>query len=193
MRQKQTAQKDTAQEFTAQKNTERKKAGPIQLNRVQQDLLDRFFMEEKVWYPDYYGFYVAAVICLAIAMLLFIMPYQLWESDYFAVTWGLFLETMGLEMYSRRYLQYREKEKIKSIRTVLQYLPVSGEQTALYIFRKLMKLCLCLTGGAAACQILFSLILLHRICWGNILMPVICCLIIPVLFPGVTIWRRVQP
>ena len=120
MRQKQTAQKDTAQEFTAQKNTERKKAGPIQLNRVQQDLLDRFFMEEKVWYPDYYGFYVAAVICLAIAMLLFIMPYQLWESDYFAVTWGLFLETMGLEMYSRRYLQYREKEKIKSIRTVLQ-------------------------------------------------------------------------
>lgn len=203
MKQKQTNQMMTGQRQTGWRQrkqsqadlrqTGRKKMERVQADRKQQALLDRFFLEEKVWYPDYYAFYVVTVICLAIAMMLFIVPYQVWENDYQVLAYGLFLEAMGGEMYSRRYSQYREGGRTKSIREVLQYLPVSGAQTALYVFRKLMKLYLRLTAGAAACQILFSLIFLHRVSLANVLMPVVCCLILPALLSGATVWHRVQP
>jgi len=154
------------------------------MERKQQALLERFFREEGSWFPNYYLFYLPAVIFLGIAMMLYIFPFQLWEGEYRVVLILFFMELMGLEMYLRRYCQFQEDGKMKNICELFQYLPVSGRQFLLYRLRKLMRVCLWMAGITAACQTLSALAFLHTVSFGNLLMPLMLCLVLPMLFLG---------
>lgn len=163
------------------------------MDQRQQILLDDFYSKQKIWWPDYFYGNIVAMICLPIAMMLLIVPYQVWEGDHQILGPILLLELMGLEMYVKRYYQFQEGGKNKKVCDVLQYLPVSRRQIVLYGLKKLIRICLYLTGGAALCQSAAALLFWHSLSPENIGMPVLCCLVIPLLILGPAFWGRVQP
>lgn len=158
------------------------------IDRKQQILLDKFFAEEKIWNPNYWGNCLAGGIMFVIAMFLFIMPIQLWEGDYTPLFTMLIMELIGLEVYLGRYCQFRE-EKIVNVYDVLKQLPLSRRQLKLYRVRKLLKLCLKMTGTAVICQTAFAGVFMHTFSVGNILMPVVCCFLVPAVIVGGWLWH----
>ena len=62
------------------------------IDKKQQKLLDEFFQRERLLGLDYYGFGIAAGIVLAIAALLSVVPYQVWEGNRMMMGHGALLE-----------------------------------------------------------------------------------------------------
>ena len=124
-------------------------------------------------------------------MILLIMPFQIWEGDYQVLGITFFTELMGLEIYVKQYCEFREDGKRKSVYKIIRYAPVSCKQFVLYALKKLLKLCLCLTGVAIVCQVVFALAFLNTFSVGNLLLPLLGCLILPMLLTGITfLWRK---
>lgn len=160
------------------------------IDEKQQILLKNFYAQEKIWGTDYYLFDFVAGILLFPAMILFIMPFQIWEGDYQVQGICFLIELMGLEMYVKQYCEFRDEGKRRSVRNIICYVPVSYRQFALYVLKKLLKLCLCLTGAAAACQTVFALAFLDTFSVGNLLMPLLGCMVLPMLLIGSTfLWK----
>lgn len=161
------------------------------MNEKTQILLDKFYEEEKTWWRDCYGLRIVAIIILAITMMMFILPCQIWEGDYTTLPMIILLELIGLEYDMRRYFQFREEGKIKSVYLITRYLPIARREIIIYALRKLLKRCLQLTGIALGCQIVFSLLFLHTVAPGNLLMPLLCCFLFPMVILGSTfLWRQ---
>lgn len=160
------------------------------IDEKQQLLLKEFYHQEKIWGTDYYLCNFVAGILLFPAMLLYIMPFQIWEGDYQVLGITFFIELMGMESYIKQYCEFREDGKRKSVYEIIRYAPVSHWQFALYILKKLLKLCLCLTGAAAACQTVFAVAFLDTFSVGNLLMPIVCCLVLPMILIGSSLLLR---
>ena len=162
------------------------------MNHKQQILLDNFFENKNTWFSNGYLYKFVAGILLFIAALMYIMPYQLWEGDYKIMILIFYLELMGLEIYLTSYCHFIDEDgKIKNIYEIIRYLPVSHKQLALYRLKKLTKICLWLTGITAFCQIFFTITFLHDFSIGNLLIPVLCCLIVPEIMIGSSMfWRK---
>lgn len=160
------------------------------LDKGQQAVLEQFFKEEKIWYPDYWYLCFAGGLMLAPAMFLFIMPFQIWEGDYTSVLVVLVLELIGVETYLGRYVSFRAEGKIKDVYEVLRFLPVSRCQFKRYRIGKLLGLCLKLAGTAVICQTVFAGVFMHTFSVGNILMPAVCCFLVPVAIAGGYLWRK---
>lgn len=151
------------------------------MNHKQEVLLDKFFSNVELWWPNSYGNKVVSFIMLPLAIFLLILPCQMWEGDYHLIIMVFLLEFMGLEMYLKPYFVFLDDSgKIVRVDDIIRYLPVSYKQLTLYRWKKLIKLCLRLTGITMFCQVAFSFAFLHTVTWGNILMPLICTLILPV-------------
>lgn len=161
------------------------------IDEKQQLLLRDFYDRQKIWGTDYYLFYFVAGILLFPAMLLFIMPFQIWEGDCQVLGIVFFIELMGMELFVKRYCEFREDGKRKSVYDIIRYAPVSRRQFTLYILKKLLKLCLCLTGAAAVCQVVFAVAFMDKFSVGNLLIPVVCCLVLPMVLIGSSfLWRK---
>lgn len=158
-------------------------------DKKQQTLLEHFFTEQKIWYPDYWGLCLAGGIMFVLAMFMFIMPIQLWEGDYTPLLTMLCLELIGVELYLGRYCSFRAEGKIWDVYEVLRQLPVSRRQLKIYRVRKLLKLCLKMTGTAVICQTAFAGVFMHTFFIGNIVMPVVCCLLTPMGIVGGYLWK----
>lgn len=156
------------------------------MDEKQQLLLKDFYSQEKIWAADYYLYDVVAGILLFPAMILLIMPFQIWEGDYQVLGIVFFIELMGMELHVKQYCEFREAGERKSVYEIIRYAPVSHRQFARYILKKLLKLCLGLTGAAAFCQVVFALAFLDTFSVGNLLIPVLCCLVLPMVFIGST-------
>lgn len=155
------------------------------MKKNQEMLLDNFFKNKELWWPNSYGCKIAAVIILPLAMIILLIPYQSWEGDYQCLLISFYLEWMGLAMYLKPYHNYMGDDgKIVRIYDIVKYLPVSYKHIVIYRWKKMMKLCLRMTGIAMACQVLFSFAFLDTVSLGNILAPLLCCFILPV---GVTV------
>ncbi len=151
-------------------------------NKKQQLLLDEFYRREKIWGPDHYLYGFTSGIVLAITGILLIMPFQIWEGDYGMVGYCVILELMGMDFYVKQYSMLREGGENKGVYGILCFAPVSYQQFALYILKKLLRLCLCMTGAAAVCQVVFAMAFLDTVSVWNLLMPLLCCLIVPMFF-----------
>lgn len=160
------------------------------LEKKQQTLLENFFAEEKIWYPDYWGLRFAGGLMFVIAVFLFVMPFQIWEGDYTPLMTMLVLELAGVELYLDRYCRFRAEGKIWDVYEVLRQLPLSRHQLKRYRVRKLFKLCMKITGTAAICQIAFAGVFLHTFSMGNILMPVVFCFLVPMVIVGGYLWKK---
>lgn len=150
----------------------------------QQFMLEEFYKREKIWGADNYLCGFAAGIVLVIAAILLIMPVQVWEGDYGMIGYCLLLELMGMGLYIRQYCMFREDGKNKSVHEILCFAPVSYWQFVLYMLKRLFRLCLCMTGVAMSCQVVFALAVLDTFSVWNLLMPLLCCLVLPMLFWG---------
>lgn len=154
-------------------------------------VLNKFYEKEKIWNRDYYLLHIVSMLILTISMLMFIMPCQIWEGDYTLFPMIILLEFMGLEIELKRYFQFREFGKNKSIYTITKYLPIAPRDIILYALRKLLKQCLWFTGIALGCQVVFSLLFLHTVTLGNIGMPLLCCLFFPMMILGSAfLWQK---
>lgn len=161
------------------------------MNKNAQILLEKFYEEEKTWWRDCYGLHIVAIIILAITMMMFILPCQIWEGDYTTLPMMVLLELLGLECEMKRYFQFQEDGKTKSVYMLTRYLPIARREIIIYALRKLLKLCLRLTEISLGCQIVFSLLFLHTVAPGNLLMPLLCCFLFPMLILGNTfLWRQ---
>lgn len=163
----------------------------VTMNKNAQILLEKFYEEEKTWWRDCYGLHIVAIIILAITMMMFILPCQIWEGDYTTLPMMVLLELLGLECEMKRYFQFQEDGKTKSVYMITRYLPIARREIIIYALRKLLKLCLRLTEISLGCQIVFSLLFLHTVAPGNLLMPLLCCFLFPMLILGSTfLWRQ---
>lgn len=163
----------------------------VTMNKNAQILLEKFYEEEKTWWRDCYGLHIVAIIILAITMMMFILPCQIWEGDYTTLPMMVLLELLGLECEMKRYFQFQEDGKTKSVYMITRYLPIARREIIIYALRKLLKLCLRLTEISLGCQIVFSLLFLHTVAPGNLLMPLLCCFLFPMLILGNTfLWRQ---
>ena len=161
------------------------------MNYKQQILLDNFFQNKNTWFSNGYLYNFVTGIFLFITALIHIMPYQLLEGDYRIMFIIFYLELMGLAIYLNTYCNFTDKDgKIKNIYEIIRYLPISHKQLVLYRLLKLTKLCLWLTGITAICQIFFAIVFLHDFSIGNLLMPVLCCLILPEIMMGISMILR---
>lgn len=160
------------------------------IDKGQQAMLDKFYRRQKIWGADYYLYGFAAGIVLVIAAILLIMPFQVWEGDHGMIGYCVLLELMGMELYRRQYCMLREDGKNKTVYEIIRFAPVSYRQFVFYILKKLLRLCLCLTGAAAVCQTVFALAFLDTFSVWNLLMPLLCCLVLPMLFAGGTFLGR---
>ena len=161
------------------------------IDEKQQLLLKEFYKQEKLWGTDNYLSGFLAGILLFPAMILLIMPFQIWEGDYQVPCIIFFTELMGLEIYVKQYCEFREDGKNKSVYKIIRYAPVFYRQFVLYALKKLLKLCLCLTSAAIVCQVVFALAFLDTFSVGNLLMPLLGCLILPMPLIGSTfLWRK---
>lgn len=150
-------------------------------NHEKEVLLDEFFKNRETWSPNSYGYKIISVILLSLSIFILIMPYQIWEGDYISVIFLFYLELIGLETYLKPYCNFWEDNgKIVRVYDILKYLPISHRQLLGYRWKKLIKLCLRLTGITMFCQIAFSFAFLHTVSWGNILMPLLCSFVLPV-------------
>lgn len=160
------------------------------LDKKEQTLLEHFFAEEKIWYPDYWGLRFAGSLMFVIAMFLFVMPFQIWEGDYTPLMTMLVLELAGVELYLDRYCRFRAEGKIWDVYEVLRQLPLSHRQLKIYRVRKLLKLCLKMTGTAVICQTASAGVFMRTFSMGNILMPVVFCFLVPMVIVGGYLFRR---
>lgn len=160
------------------------------IDNKQQFMLGEFYKREKIWWTDSYLNGFAAGIVLVITAILLIMPVQVWEGDYGMIGYCLLLELMGMGLYVRQYCVFREDGKNKNVYGILCFAPVAYRQFVLYILKKLLRLCLCMAGAAMVCQVVFALVFLDTFSVWNLLMPFLCCLVLPMLFLGCTFLRR---
>lgn len=152
------------------------------IDRKQQEQLRRFFKEETTWFPEHVGNYLLAAIFLFISVVMMAIPIQAWErDDFFTVIWVYGMEWIGVAFYVQNFTNYAEKRQIKSMYELLRYLPVSRRQLHIFIMRKAVKLCLCMTGMAVFFQGLFTVVdEEYTLTTMNILVPVLVSFVLPV-------------
>ncbi len=151
------------------------------MEQRQQELLDQFFQQEKVWCSDFVVSRMVAGLCIGITMLLLIMPVQIWEGE-FQVMFFMFLpELIGIQMFLNPYCKITEDGKMTDLYEKFRMLPICRRQYAYYVFKKLFRCCLWMTGIAAACQTAFALMSLHTFSIGNLLIPVLYSMVLPML------------
>lgn len=153
----------------------------------QQELLRRFFKEETTWCPEHVGYQAVAVILIGISMILCVMPYQTWDfpEDSAVYSVWIMLYMMGVTYYMQKYNNYAEGRKTKAVYDILRYLPVSHRQFQIYIMKKIIKLCGCVTVAAVCCQTVFAIAFMHTFSAGNVLLPIAVTFLLPVLYIGV--------
>lgn len=145
----------------------------IKVDKKQQKLLEDFFQEETTWHAEYVGINVVAYFLMGISMMLWILPYQIWEGDYgVSVLWSMYgLELLGMAYYIQKFNTYKEENRMKMLYDVLKYLPVSYGQLCIFRLKKLKKVCTWLVGITISCQTIFAIAFMHTFSIGNILIP----------------------
>ena len=123
-------------------------------------LLEEFFERKKTW--EYVIYNMLAFIFIGISMLIWIMPYQVWQAEDEPVFWILFgfMEVIGLDCYLQKFTTYKDNGQIKQIDELMKYL---------------------LTCISMVCQTVFATIFLHTFSIGNILVPLAFNFILPLL------------
>lgn len=147
----------------------------------QQELLDQFFQQEKVWCSDYVVSRMAAGICIGITMMVLMMPVQIWEGK-FQVLFLIFGPVLiWIQMFLNPYCKITENGKVTDLYEKFRALPICRRQYVLYVLKKLFRCCLWVTGIAAAGQLLAALVFLHTYSAGNLLIPLLYGMALPML------------
>lgn len=150
----------------------------------QQELLDKFFQQEKIWCSDYVISRMVAGLCIGIAMMILVMPMQIWEGEFQVLFFILGPELIGIQMFLNSYCKITEDGKMTDIYEKFRMLPVCRRQYIFYILKKLFRCCLWMTGITAAGQVVSALVFLNTCSLGNLLIPLLYGMVLPMLLFG---------
>ena len=158
----------------------------MKIDKKQQKKLEDFFKEENTWFPGPMGYKMVSIIILGITMLLFLLPYQIWELPEDGITIFLMyaLEMMGFSYYIMQYTHYSEEKKNKSLSNIFKNLPVSRRQMAIYRVRKAVGICKWLAGITIIVQSLCAIAFMKTFSIGNIAFPLVFQFVLPVALAG---------
>lgn len=161
-------------------------------DKGQQELLRQFFQEESTWFPEHYIYNLLAGIFIGISILIIIFPYQVWDWELprdFPIAFVYCFDLIGISYYLQKFTVYKEGSQYKTVFKLLKHLPVSSAQLNIFIFKKTLKISLWLTAISTVCQTVFALAFLHTFSAMNIVVPVLCNLIFPVVLIGIRCLR----
>ena len=106
----------------------------------QQQCLEKFFAKEKTWYPDYFGCKFAAYMMFFCGIIGWLFPYQAeWVSIHESIkTYGIYtmIYLLGFSFYSQMFTSYKDSKRNRNLGEILQNLPVSSVQTAIFNAKK---------------------------------------------------------
>jgi hypothetical protein len=159
------------------------------MNFKQQDILERFFKEETTWFPDHFGLAMAGYLVLGIAVLGLMFPFQVWEQEK-TYLFFFYFELIGLYLLMQRYYVIRQDGKQTALAEVIRFLPVERKELAYYRLKKLLKICMRITGITMLCQVFFAAVIMHVFSPVNILVPLTLCFIAPMLLLGLACLYR---
>ena len=156
--------------------------GNMKTDQRQQELLQIFYRKGTIWCPGHVTYQMLAAIMIGISMLLCVMPYQMWEFPRDTPVSFLcnMLYLTGVLYYMQRYTNYAEGRKTKSVFDILRYLPVSRGQLQIFIIKKIIRLCGCLTAVTICCQTVFAVAFMHTFSIENVFLPVRFNFLLPV-------------
>ena len=125
----------------------------------QQQCLEKFFAKEKTWYPDYFGCKFAAYMMFFCGIIGWLFPYQAeWVSIHESIkTYGIYtmIYLLGFSFYSQMFTSYKGSKRNRNLGEILQNLPVSSVQTAIFKAKKTLKICGRIAVISAAGQTVF--------------------------------------
>ena len=111
-------------------------------------LLEEFFERKKTW--EYVIYNMLAFIFIGISMLIWIMPYQVWQAEDEPVFWILFgfMEVIGLDCYLQKFTTYKDNGQIKQIDELMKYRQIQAEKAGknmcvAYLYIHGLSNCLC--------------------------------------------------
>ena len=133
----------------------------------QQQCLEKFFAKEKTWYPDYFGCKFAAYMMFFCGIIGWLFPYQAeWVSIHESIkTYGIYtmIYLLGFSFYSQMFTSYKGSKRNRNLGEILQNLPVSSVQIAIFKAKKTLKICGRIAVIAAAGQTFFAIVALHTL------------------------------
>ena len=149
----------------------------------QQQCLEKCFAKEKTWYPDYFGCKFAAYMMFFCGIIGWLFPYQAeWVSIHESIkTYGIYtmIYLLGFSFYSQMFTSYKGSKRNRNLGEILQNLPVSSVQIAIFKAKKTLKICGRIAVIAAAGQTFFAIVALHTFSIGNILIPLAVLYVLP--------------
>ena len=112
-----------------------------------------------------------------------LFPYQAeWVSIHESIkTYGIYtmIYLLGFSFYSQMFTSYKGSKRNRNLGEILQNLPVSSVQIAIFKAKKTLKICGRIAVIAAAGQTFFAIVALHTFSIGNILIPLAVLYVLP--------------
>ena len=104
---------------------------------------------------------------------------------------------LGFSFYSQMFTSYKGSKRNRNLGEILQNLPVSSVQTAIFKAKKTLKICGRIAVIAAAGQTFFAIAALHTFSIGNILIPLAVLYVLPAgicaMEIAVELWKGQTP
>ena len=160
----------------------------MRVNEKQQERLERFFEEETTWFANHIYFKYCGYIIMGCSLIMAAFPTKALDRDSFwSCLTAYMLYIYGVSMLHYRYTLFQEqKNNAKSIMVLLRYLPVSERQYRIFKFRKLKKTFFFLALFILAAKVGISLIAYHSFTVWDVVIPVGCYFLVPLLLLWVT-------
>ncbi len=127
------------------------------------------------------GYVLVGVIFWFLLVIMCCIPYQEMVQDFEdALAIVLIMAAGGSVIYMTAYQHaYDKKGMVVRIAPYLQYLPISNKSWKKYLLWKFFKLQWKVYAVAQAVQILFTLLVVHELTWGNFFYPFLAAMVIP--------------
>lgn len=164
------------------------RGGRMKVDVKQQETLARFFEEEKTWFANNIFYKYCGFLLIGCSLIMAVFPQKAMEGDTFWSCLAVYmLYIYGISMLCYRYAIYREQNgPVKSVSELLKYLPVSERQYRIFKFRKLKKTFFFLALFILAAKVGISLIAYHSFTVWDVVIPVGCYFLVPLLLLWVT-------
>lgn len=160
--------------------------------REQEQKIEQFFEEYyrfKKWDKQSSDVVAGLFICIQVVLMIFPIQLLLTEENRFVLL--ILIGTFGMNAPLYYMLSYRilkEGHQKESVWQKLKYLPVELETFKKWRLRLLVRFVGKEFLACLSIQLLFSLIIMHKISWINVVYVVLVGLFIPILVNGFNIW-----
>lgn len=157
------------------------------ISKSREQMLNHFFKEFFTWKADNIGMWILAGVLEVICVIAMCIPIQDKPADGLVLLVTL-LAVQGVSFYINPYIFYLNEGKRTRIYPLINYLPVSRKELRIFQLKKATLFCVKMFLIFLVGQMMFALICFHEIGWGNLIYPLICGLVAPMISGVISIW-----